>query len=786
MKYTLYLPLVLMLHLLFSCTSYDYITHERGISFEQNEVAYTIELFSPNIVRVLSLPKGDSIVTKRLITDWRNASPVTFKIKSTKEKISITTTGLTVEFDKVNESFAFYERGTHRLLLQEAKPARSFQRMKVADETCLRVRQSFDSNDEEALYGLGQYQNGVMNLKGDTILLLHSNMDIANPFLVSTKGYGILWDNYSSTTFIDHIDGYHFDSEVADASDYYFVHGKDIEEVIGGYRELTGAVPMFPKWAFGFWQSKERYKSFSELESVVREYRKRNIPLDNIVQDWEYWGDKEHWNALTFNTDSFPNAQKVIERLNHEQQVHVMISVWPGFGPASDIYQELNAIGALFEEPTWAGYKIFDVYNPEAREIFWKYLKNGLFDQGVNAWWLDATEPSFRDGFTQRKQEARSKSAGNTYMGSFHRYLNVYSLEMSRFLYHKLREASDKRIFILTRSAFASQQKYATAVWSGDVSSSWENLHKQIPAGLNFSMSGIPYWTSDIGGFFVTERDGMFPEGLKDDAFKELYTRWFQFGAFSPLFRAHGTNVPREIWQFGEPGDIYYDTQLKYIELRYRLLPYLYSLSWRITNRNYTLMRGLAMDFPQDTLVHDIDNSYMFGPAFLVRPVLQPMKMNLQQTGTYLPIHEGKYWYDFWTGEATACGKTHLMSTPLPVMPLYIKGGSILPLGKVKQYAMENHDDELELRVYRGMDADFLLYDDQGEDNGFEHGAYATIPLRWNEASQELVLDKREGLFEKMPETISFTIKLYQPDNPSPDVKKILYTGKKTIIDFSK
>lgn len=757
----------------------------KGVVFSVKGVQYNLEFYSPGIVRVLSHPEHEALTTKRLVVDKYKPAYQDFKIIKDKHGYTFTTDSITVCYNKKDNAFSFYETFTGAVLLREKpKQARLFRRTKVAGESCFNVIQRFIPTSQEALYGLGQYQDGVMNYRNNTVLLLQANMDIVNPFLISTNRYGLLWDNYSSTTFKDDSDGYAFNSEVGDASDYYFVFGKNMDEVVRGYRKLTGDVPMFAKWAFGLWQSKERYKSFQEVEQVVSEYRKRNIPLDNIVQDWEYWGDKSHWNALDFDSLTFPNACEEIEKLQNNYHVKYMISVWPGFGPQTAVYKELEQAGALFDEPTWAGYKVFDTYNPQARDIFWKHLKNGLYDKGVDAWWMDATEPSFKEGFTQRKQEEKTKSAGQTYMGSFHRYLNVYSLELSKFLSEKLRKENDeKRVFILTRSAFASQQRYATAVWSGDVPASWENMHKQITAGLNLSVSGIPYWTSDIGGFFVTERGGNYPEGLKDDEYKELYTRWFQFGAFSPLFRAHGTNVPREIWQFGDIGSPYYDTQLKYIKLRYRLIPYIYSLSHQVSVNGYTLMRPLVMDFGHDVNTHEIDNAYMFGDALLVRPVLTPESAS-NLTATYLPEHDASYWFNFWTNETIQGGQTDTIPTPIHIMPLYVKGGSILPLSKrEKQYTTEAPDDKLEIRIYGGSDASFLWYDDEGDSYRYENGENAETKIEWKEAEKKLILSGRNGRYKNMPDTVTFFIKLYLPGE-NPVEKEIKYTGENISFIF--
>lgn len=774
-----------LLALLVAACSSGVKTDKGSYVFSADSITYKVEFFSPRCVHIQSLPQGDTLQTVRLVVDADKQRYEKSSYKESGDAFVFATDELTVTFQRETGAFQFTETASGRVLLKEKENgARTFRRAVHGDEACLEVTQHFVPSADEALYGLGQYQNGVMNYRGDSVSLLQANMDVVNPFLISTAGYGILWDNYSATRFKDSSDGFSFASEVADASDYYFMAGKDMDSVMAEYRSLTGDVPMFGKWVFGFWQSKERYKSFAELEGVVKEYRKRGIPLDNIVQDWEYWGEKPYWNRLAFDSKNFDKPEEVIARLHDEMNVHFMLSVWLGFGPKTEVYHELDLIGALFDEKTWAGYKIFDAYNPAARDIVWRYMKEGLYDKGVDAWWADATEPSFRDGFTQEKQTERTKSAGKTHLGSFHRYLNTYSLVMLKDWYTRLRnESADKRVFIFTRSAFASQQRYGTAIWSGDVSASWQNMHKQLTAGLNLSMSGIPYWTSDTGGFFVTERDAQYPDGLKSDEYKELYSRWFQFGAFTPIFRAHGTNVPREIWQFGQPGTPYYDNQLKYISLRYRLLPYIYSLSYKVTTEGYTMMRGLAMDFASDRRTYDIDNAYMFGPSLLVRPVFSPMKEETEVV-TYLPEHEGKMWFDFWTGEVIKAGTKHTQPSRLDVLPLYVKGGSIIPLAQVKQYAMEHPDDELELRVYAGTDASFLWYDDEGDSYRYEKNICSKVMIKWNEAEQKLVIGKCDGTYPGMPVNVNVTVRLYRPHIAGPIVKKCVYTGVETELNF--
>ncbi len=746
-------------------------------TFASGGIRYTVSFHSESIVHIQALPEGDTLVTRRLVTDVETYGR--YSCRETADRIVFGTSDIEAVFDKASAAFIFRDAGTGEVLLSESD--RYLVPSEAGGEDCLEVKQSFRSAGDEGLYGLGQYQNGIMDFRGSSVRLVHSNMDIANPFLVSTKGYGILWDNYSATVFDDRDGEYSFTSESGDASDYYFIYGGDMNGAVTGYRELTGKVPMFGKWAFGFWQSKERYKSFDELFSVVREYRLRRIPLDNIVQDWEYWGDKPHWNALEFNPEHFHDPEAAIDSLHSLYNVHFMLSVWPGFGPETEVFHSLDSAGALFDERTWAGYKVFDVYNPEARDIFWRYFKSGLFDKGVDAWWMDATEPSFRDGFTREKQEERTKSAGMTHIGSFHRYLNTYSLEMMKDLYPRLLSAApDRRPFIFTRSAFASQQKYGTAVWSGDVTGTWENLRRQIAAGLNLSVSGIPYWTSDTGGFYVSGRDGIYPDGLEDGEYKELYLRWFQFSAFTPVFRVHGTDIPREVWQFGEPGSVYYDSQVEYIRLRYRLLPYIYSVSRMVSEDGYSMMRPLVMDFTSDRNVRRVADSYMFGPSFLVRPVLEPVSEN-PEVSVYLP--GTGLWYDYHTGRICHGGSTDVRPSVLRELPLYVKAGSIIPLAEVKQWSSEYPDTSLEVRVYAGADASFLWYDDEGDSWRFEDGAFSKVELSWDDSRRTFTAGERLGRYDGMPETVSLKVKVWLPSGEVM-TQDMEYAGRKEVLRF--
>jgi alpha-D-xyloside xylohydrolase len=433
--------------------------------------------------------------------------------------------------------------------------------------------------------------------------------------------YGILWDNYSKTIFTDTINRTSLWSDVAGSIDYYFIFGNTMDSVIAGYRNLTGQAPMYGKWAYGYWQSKEHYENRDELLNVVQEYRKRQIPIDNIIQDWDYWDGGANWGQLFFDEKKYPNPKEMID-LIHKQNFHIMISVWPGLGPNTPVYKDMDRHGYLYRPVGWAGFKYYDAYNPAANDLFWNYAKKGLFAKGIDGWWFDSTEPDVINALTKESSEYELKRMDDNFAGSFAKYLNPYSLRITEDFYKNLRRETDRqRVYILTRSTFAGQQRAAATTWSGDIGANWIVFKHQISAGINHCMSGIPYWTFDIGAFVIGSYEGVFCNGGKDPAYQEFYTRMFQFGTFCPIFRSHGSETPREIWEFGT----FTPTLIKFDNLRYRLLPYIYSLAHEITDNGYTIMRGLPMDFAADRKTYSIDDQFMFGPAMMVCPVTEYM-----------------------------------------------------------------------------------------------------------------------------------------------------------------
>jgi alpha-D-xyloside xylohydrolase len=603
----------------------------------------------------------------------------------------------------------------------------------------------------------------------------------------------VYWDNYSTTNFKDSADGTSFESEVGDCADYYFIYGGNADKVIAGYRWLTGQAPMFPKWTLGFFQSRERYKSQYETVDVIRKYRQLGVPLDGIVQDWQYWGeDESYWNSTEFGNPRFPEPKKMIDSV-HDLHAHIIISVWPSFGNKTKIYQELKQQNMLYGDyVTWPinqNVEVYDAFNPKARDIYWSYMDKNIFSLDMDGWWLDSTEP---DHFKDKESDEEHK----TFLGVYRKVRNAFPLIHTGGVYkHQRAVTSDKRVFILARSAFAGQQHYGTMMWSGDVQSRWDVLRNQISGGLNLSLSGLPYWNSDIGGFFSGSK---YPRGVNDPAFRELYVRWLQFATFCPMMRSHGTDTPREIWQFGQKGDWAYDAIEKFINLRYRLLPYNYSNAWQITSNAGSMMRALIMDFPSDKKVWNINNEYMFGKSLLVCPVTDSMYTSrsagetkvdfntIKKQKVYLPA--GSQWFDFWTGEKLNGGQETEKEAAIDIMPLYVRAGSILPMGPFEQYSYEKKADSLEIRVYEGADGNFTLYEDEGDNYNYEKGKYSTIDFTWNDKTRTLTIKDRKGTFPGMLQKRVFNIVAVNKNNgigteaPAGFNKKVLYEGKAVTV----
>ena len=753
-----------------------------------------IEFITPSIVHVV---KGQP--TKTLVV---TAKPQDVAV--TKKGNTTSSKELTVKQDAKGNLTFLTAKG--KVLLKE----------KECD--VLEARQTFTLDKDEAIYGLGTIQNGKMNRRGEKKRMEQSNLEDFQNVLQSIKGYGIYWENYSPTLFEDNASGMTFDAEVGDGVDYYFMYGKSADGVIAQMRYLSGDVPMFPMWTYGFWQSKERYKSAAETEGIVDQYRALNVPLDGIIQDWQYWGSNYLWNAMDFLAEDFSNGKQMIQNV-HRKHAHFMISIWASFGPMTQQFRELNEKGLLMPFETWpqsgishvwppvmkypSGVKVYDAFHPEARAIYWKYLKT-LYDYGTDAWWMDSTDPDF---FNPKESDYAHKVYGGTWRSQ----RNAFPLETVRGIYQSQRkDYGQKRVFIMTRSSYAGQQHYGSNMWSGDVNSSWDMLRKQVPAGLSYSLTGNPNFNTDIGGFFCgsynTRGGGSAP---RNPQFQELYVRWMQYGLFCPVFRSHGADAPREIWQFGKKGEPVYDAIEKQIRLRYRLIPYLYSTAWQVTSNNDSYMRPLFSDFANDKKVWNLTDEFMFGRNILAAPIVNPqyteekiirtdamtgwnrqnatdgsnngaIDFTATKTATkYLP--KGATWYDFWTGKYYAGGQDVTLETSLDRVPMFVRAGSILPLGPEMQYVGEKAWDNLELRIYPGANGSFTLYEDEGDNYNYEKGQYATITFQWNDKARTLTIGERKGSYPGMLQKRQFTIV-----TPNGKQKVIEYNGQKMQVSIAK
>ena len=732
---------------------------DNGIKYNTQGINVDISLLSPDIVRVVKSPegtdrKGPDLVILKVI------GKTDFRVDHHKNEVTISTEKVEVKTDLETGEILF-NTANGKSLLREKPYGTQFSAIKDGPNDSYNIRQGFLLDKDEAIYGLGQQQTGKMNQRNQILPLQNWNMKVCIPFVQSVKGYGIYWDQYSISEFVDNPQEMSMQS-VGIKADYYFMYGGNADGVIAQMRKLTGQSPMLPLWAYGFFQSRERYQNQFETVDVVKQYRKLGVPLDCIIQDWQYWGRDSLWNLMDFNPETFPRPQEMVDSV-HQMNAKFMIVTWPGFGPLTPQYKELKDKNLLINFDTWppkSGTKPYDVYSAEARDIYWRYLNNGIFSKNVDGFWLDSTEP---DHINVKESDYDLPTS----LGTFRSVHNAFPLMTVGGVYNHWRgETSDKRVVILTRSAFAGQQRYGANTWSGDVSSDWGTLRRQIPGALNFSLSGNPYWNSDIGGFFAGRYNA--GGGAKNPDFQELYVRWMQFAAFTPMMRSHGTDIRREIYQFGKRGEWAFDVQEKYINLRYSLLPYIYSTSWDVSKNNGTFMRALVMDFSQDKNVWNIDNEYMFGQSFLVNPVTEKGK---EEQDVYLP--GGSDWFDFWTNEKTTGGITVTKKTMIDIIPLYVKAGSIIPFGPKVQFATEKKWDNLELRIYPGADGTFTLYEDENDNYNYEKGAYTEILLTWNNDTKTLTIGNRKGNFKGMLKNRKFTIKRIDGDT-----KTITYKGK--------
>lgn len=758
-------------------------------TYAQNtEVIY----YSPNIVRVVKTPTDAKVEHHSWVV---TATPQAGNAKN-----------VLVKKDGIGR-LTFTDKKGNVLLREGGSAFRPI--TEGVDKGRYRVIQSFELDEQEPIYGLGMLQNGKMNQRGENRRMMQSNQEDYAHFFQSIKGYGVFWDNYSPTALNDDGRTLKLESEVGELVDYYFIYGGDADGVISGMRWLTGKVPMLPLWTYGFHQSRERYVSSSQLLDVVDTYQKTGVPLDGIIQDWQYWGSNYVWNAMEFGNEEFANYQEMIDRV-HQQGKHLNISIWASFGPMTKPYRDLSEKGLLYDFQTWpqsgltfwpprmdypSGVRVYDPFSKEARDIYWRHLSR-LHQTGIDAWWMDSTDPDHLDFMESDLDQVRPMTdpvSGKEQQASWRSMRNLFPLATVEGVYNHQRAVDkNKRVFILTRSYFAGQQRTGANTWSGDVNSRWDVLRKQVPLCLNYTLTANPNVNTDIGGFFAGAYNTKGSQsGTKNPQYHELYVRWMQFGLFCPMMRSHGTEVWRELNYYGKPGEPVYDALLSAVKMRYQLLPYIYSTSWQVHQNDDSFMRALMMDFKDDPKTLDNNREFLFGRSLLVAPVVEalytPEKIQKEVTAdwtakktydVYLP--QGIQWYDYWTNERLEGGQTIKADGTLAHCPVYVKAGSILPLCK-KEVMNANIADwqTLDLLVYPGADATFTLYEDEGDNYNYEQGAYSTITLQWNDRKRTLTIGKREGSFKGMLENRTFRIQI-----PGGQSKTVEYAGNKVEVNL--
>jgi alpha-D-xyloside xylohydrolase len=869
-----------------------------GVVVSAPGVHVRLRACSDKIVRVTAWPDAAPEPSRPSLAVVAHWAPARFDVHADAREAVLSTPRLRARVALDSGQVSFEDAMGRGLLREPAGGGKSFRRVDLQGETTYEVSQAFETRDDEGLYGLGQHQDRLLDLRGRDLDLWQHNREIVIPTLVSSRGWGLLWDNPSHMRFgwpedvvpvparslldetgkpggltaaffadrdmqeplgapapglpdasalppeiapkvravrwtgslvpaasgeyglyshraLNYVKLWLDDSLLIDywslfvradeavrvpleanrrhrlkiewrrgdangpfdlrwrppraagrparlwsasgeGVDYYFIQGASLDEVVAGYREATGRAPLLPKWAYGYWQSRERYHSAAELLDVVREFRRRRFPLDVIVQDWRYWRDKQ-WGSHEFDPARFPDPKGMVDEA-HRLGARVPISVWPKFDTGTAHFEEMRRAGFLYPYTLdrgikdWLGdaFSFYDAFNPAARKLYWRQIEDTLFPKGFDGWWIDADEPNLIDDPTPEEQAEIINPTG---LGPGSRVLNAYPVAHTGGLYEELRRAApDRRVAILTRSAWAGSQRHGAIAWSGDTVGRWEVLRAQIPAGLSYSLSGLPYWTHDIGGFSVD-----YPGGHANEEYRELFARWFQLGAFCPIFRAHGQTTEREPWFFGGPEHPAYRTLLRFAELRYRLLPYVYSLAARVTLDHDTMMRALVMDFPEDAKARETSDQFLFGPALLVSPVTSP---GVRSRPVYLPAGR---WYDFWTGDLLEGGRTVESPAPYDSLPLHVRAGSIVPFGPSRQHVFDGPDDPVTLRVYEGRDGAFALYDDDGLTNACESGAWTRIPITWRETDRALTVGARVGGFAGAPRERTFEVVFIGP-----------------------
>jgi alpha-D-xyloside xylohydrolase len=740
-----------------------------GITANIGYETLRVSVCRESVIHVVASPKSsDSIRDEHpwILEPKQSCPGAEFQFSQVDDSAVLTTRTLKIELSLKRGNLKYSTVGGEGLLREGDSVPRTYEADQVNGEQTYHITDRFSPDATEAFYGLGQHQSGMFNYRGSTVELGQNNTDVAIPFLVSSKGYGLLW-NTASFTYVDNRFPLNltFGSMAGDSLDYYMIYGPEMDQLIHEYRNLSGHTPMLPKWAYGFFQSKDRYMSQDEILGIARRYREEHIPLDAIVQDWFWWkieGDP----VFNENFTDVPGELKDF----HAENVHAMISVWGLFDVRSENFKTLAA--QHWDVPNT---HVYDAANSKARAFYWDNLAGKLFSQGWDAFWLDSAEPEeywphWGDAILRDKQLA---------IGSGARYTNIFPFMHTNGIQEHWRATTDqKRVFLLTRSAFVGQQRVGATVWSGDVYSTYWGLSHQVAGGLNFALSGYPYWTTDIGGYFQPS-----DRPPNDSVYQELYARWFQFGVFCPIFRTHGHRAQNEIWTYDKikPMLINYD------KLRYRLMPYIYSLAWRVTNQDYTIQRPLVMDWRTDPKTWNIGDQFMFGPAILVNPVL---KQDATRRTVYLP--DSPLWYDFWSGASVKGSREVEAEAPVDRIPLFVRAGAIIPFGPEIEYADQKPAGPLELRIFRGADGQFDLYQDEGDTYNYEKGAHAIIPLRWSETSKTLTIGDRTGEYPGMPKELELHVVWVSPGHgvggrvESKADKIVSYYGKTISIQAPK
>ncbi len=787
----------------------------KSLELTAADMNINVTFYSPEIIRVTKTPLGSNSPKKKSeVVTMSPQSSLSVAESSTASAFRLKSSSLSVTINRHTGLISFATANGKPLLKEKATTFAP--RATGSDKGRYTVSMSYQLDKDEAIYGLGTVQDGKLNRRGLSKRVEQSNLEDFQNVIQSVKGWGIYWDNYSCSHFDDNAQGMTFKAEVGDCADYYFMFGKNADGVNACMRQLTGNVPMFPLWTYGFWQCRERYKSSKELLEVVDNYRRLQVPLDGIIQDWQYWGNNYLWNAMDFLSEQFTDGKQMIDRV-HEQNAHIMISIWASFGPQTQQFAKLAEKDLLLPIETWpqsglshiwpprmeypSGVKVYDAYSPVARQIYWDHLKR-LFDYGIDAWWMDSTDPDF---FNPRESDFEYKTSA----GSWRSVRNLFPLATVKGIYaNQRKESADKRVFIMTRSAFAGQQHYGSGLWSGDVASTWDMLRKQVPAGLNYTMTGCPNFNTDIGGFFCgsynTDGTGSAP---RNPQYQELYVRWMQYGLFCPVFRSHGADAPREIYQFGKKGEPIYDAIESTIRLRYRLLPYIYSTAWQVTSANESYLRALTYDFASDKNTWNLGSEFMFGRSILATPILDPqyteekifkedamsgwdkkdgkieklkdgkIDFSEEKTATkYLP--KGANWYEFYTEKLYKGGRNVTFTTTIDRTAMFVKAGTILPLAPVMQYAQQSQWDNLDIIVYPGSNAVFTLYEDEGDNYNYERGVYSTITMKWNDSQRTFTVEARQGQFPGMLQNRKFNIRIAGTEA----VKTVDYNGNAVSV----